>query len=126
MDRSLPSTLRMGWPSAIISPTKGPCLSQLQPDVSNYIELEKPLLTKAGVYLAFVDSWANPLVMQPSDSLSGGTVFTLIFRLTQKHSPDKAGECVALLCKGMPPLLISFNYYLYSAFVFRSKSNILN
>ena len=38
----------MGWPSAIISPTKGPCLSQLQPDVSNYTELEESLLTEAG------------------------------------------------------------------------------
>lgn len=60
MDIILSQTLKVGWPSAVMSPTKGPCLSQLQPDVSNYARLETSLSSKAGLYRALVGFWMNP------------------------------------------------------------------
>ena len=84
---------------------------------------EVPVNQSRGVYLAFVGSWINPLALQTREPLSCSSVYSLIFCSTQKHNQDKAEECVAPHCKGQSPLLISFNYYLYSTFVSRWKSN---
>lgn len=53
----------------------------------------------------------EPISIAASDPLSC-TVWTRIFSWTQAHHQGRAEGCVAPPCKGTPPLLTSFNYYL--------------